>query len=51
MIKMMFEKDYRQVLQTLLNNNTITAEAQHTPIHALNLVQTVIKDGVHFWYY
>ena len=47
----MSEGDKRQALQTLLNNTTITAEVQCTPIQALNLIQTVIKEDVHFWHH
>ena len=42
-IKMMFEGDDCQALQTLINNNTISPDAQHTPILALNAVQSVVK--------
>ena len=34
-IKMMFTREDRQALQTLIDNNTITPEDQSTPIHAL----------------
>ena len=34
-IKVMFTGEDRQALQTLIDNNTITPEDQHTPIHAL----------------
>ena len=50
-IKMMLEGDNCQALQTLINNNTISAEGQHTPTLALNAIQTVIKEDVHFWHY
>ena len=47
----MFEGDYHQTLQTLIDNNTISPEAQHTPTLALNVIQSVIKEDVHFWHY
>ena len=50
-IKMMFQGDDRQAIQTLLDNNTITPEDQLTPTHALNAMQTTIKEDKHFWHY
>ena len=50
-IKMMFEGDYCQALKTLIDNNTISPEAQHTLSLALNAIQSVIKEDVHFWHY
>ena len=50
-MKMMFEGDDCQALQTLINNNTIMPEAQHTPALALNTIQSVIKEDVYFWHY
>ena len=47
---MMFDGDDCQVLQILIDNNTISAEAKHTPSLALNTIQSVIKD-VNFWHY
>ena len=49
-IKMMFEGDNRQALQTLCDNNNITAETQCTPIQSLNVIQTVIKEDLHFYF-
>ena len=48
--KIKFEGDDHQALQTLIDNNTISTEAQHTPSLALNATQSVIKD-VHFLNY
>ena len=48
---MMFEGDDHQAIQTLINNNTISVEAQYIPTLALNAIQTVIKDDIHFWHY
>ena len=50
-IKMMFTGEDRQALQTLIDNNTITPTDQCTPTLALKAIQTVIKDGEHYWYY
>ena len=47
---MMFTGEDRQALQTLIDNNTITLEDQHTPIHALKVIQTTIKEE-HYWHY
>ena len=49
-IRMMFEYDDHQALQTLLDNNTIIPEDQHTPIRALNTMKTIIKEDKHFWH-
>ena len=40
-----------QALQTLTDNNTISHGAQCTPTLALNTIQSVIKEDVHFWHY
>ena len=50
-IKMMFQGDDRQTLQTIINNNTIIAEDQQTPTKALKAIQSCIKDEEHFWYF
>ena len=50
-IKMMFQGEDRQAIQTLLDNNTITPEDQHTPGHALKAIQTSIKEDEHFWHF
>ena len=50
-IKMMFTGEDRQALQTLIDNNTITAADQRTPTLALKAIQTAIKDGEHYWHY
>ena len=47
-IKMMFTGEDRQALQTLIDNNTITATDQCTPTLALKAIQTAIKDGEHY---
>ena len=47
----MFQGDDRQTLQTMINNNTITAEDQKTPTKALKAIQSYIKDEEHFWYF
>ena len=48
---MMFQGEDRQTLQTMINNNTITAEDQQTPTKALKAIQSCIKDEEHFWYF
>ena len=48
---MMFEGDDFQALQTLIDNNMILPEAQCTSSLALNAIQSVIKEDVHFWYF
>ena len=50
-IKMMFEGEDRHALQTLIDNKTVTSEAQQTPVQALQAIQTVIKEDVHFWHH
>ena len=50
-IKMMFEGEDRQALQTLIDNKTVTSVAQQTPVQALQAIQTVIKEDVHFWHH
>ena len=47
-IKMMFQGEDRQVLQSLIDNNTITPEDQKTPKHALKAIQSCIKEEEHF---
>ena len=47
-IKMMFEGEDCQAIQTLIDNNTVTPEAQQTPVQALKAIQSVIKEDVHF---
>ena len=48
---MMFEGDDCQALQTLTDNQTISPDAQQTPAPALKVIQSVIKEDVHFWHY
>ena len=50
-IKMMIQGDDRQILQTMIDNNTITQEDQQTPTRALKAIQSCIKDEEHFWYF
>ena len=50
-IKMMFTGEDRRALQTLIDNNTITAADQRTPTLALKAIQTAIKEGEHYWHY
>ena len=47
----MFQGEDRQTLQTMINNNTITAEDQQTPTKAVKAIQLCIKDEEHFWYF
>ena len=47
-IKMMFKGDNCQALQTLIDNQTISPDAQWTPALALIAIQSVIKEDVHF---
>ena len=49
-IKMMFEGKDCQALQTLIDNQTISPDAQQTPALALRAIQSIIKD-VHFWHH
>ena len=37
--------------QTMIDNNTITQQDQHTPIQALKAIKTTIKDEEHYWHY
>ena len=41
----------RQVLETQVDNGTITSQIQETPKLILNLIQTTIKADKHFWHY
>ena len=50
-IKKIFQGEDRQTLQTLINNNTITPEDQLTATHALEAIQSCIKDEEHFWHF
>ena len=50
-IKMMFTREDRQTLQTMIDNNTIIAERQLTPINALKAIQTTIKEEEHYCHY
>ena len=47
----MFEGEDHQALQTLIDNNNVTPEAQQTLAQALMAIQSVIKDDVHFWHH
>ena len=50
-IKMMFQGEDRQALQTLLENSTITPEDQFIPPHAPNKIQISITEEEHFLHY
>ena len=50
-IKMMFQGEDRQTLQTMIDNSTITQGDQQTPTKALKAIQSCIKDEEHFWYF
>ena len=50
-IKMMFEDEDCQALQTLINNQTIFPQAQWTPSLMLKAIQSVIKEDAHFWHH
>ena len=47
-ITTMFTGENRQILQNLIDNNTITATDQRTPILVLKAIQSAIKDGKHY---
>ena len=51
LIKLMFTGQDRQALQTLIDNDTITAADQCTPTLALKAIQTALKDREHYWHY
>ena len=42
-VKMIFTEEDRQVLQTLIDNNTITPEDQLTPIYALKVIKQQLR--------
>ena len=48
---MMFTREDRHALQTMIDNNTITQADQHTPIQELKAIQTTIKHKEHYWHY
>ena len=50
-IKMMFEGEDHQALQTLIDNQTILCDTQQTPALALRAIQSVIKEDIHFWHH
>ena len=50
-IKMIFTGEDRQVLQTMIDNNTITPEDKLTPSCTLKAIQTTIKEEEHYWHY
>ena len=50
-IKMMFQGEDWQAFQTLLDNNRLTSEHGCTPSHALNVIETYIKEDEHFWHF
>ena len=47
----MFTGEDRQALQTMIDNNTITQQDQHAPVHALKAIKTAIRDEEHYWHY
>ena len=47
-IKLIFEDEDRQALQTLIDNSTITSEDMKTPKAALDAIVTTIKLEEHF---
>ena len=47
-ITTMFTGENKQILQTLIDNNIITAADQRTPILALKAIQTAIEDKEHY---
>ena len=49
-IKMMFQGEDRQALQTLIDNNTTTPKDQLTPMCALSTIKACIKGEEHFWH-
>ena len=50
-LKLMFEGEDCQALQTLIDNQTILLDAQLITAPAHKAIQTVIKEDVHFWHY
>ena len=48
-IKLMFEGEDRQALQTLIDNGTVTPKHMKTPKAILDAVATTIKSEEHFW--
>ena len=50
-IKMMFTGEDRHALQTLRDNDTITAADKCTPTLALKAIQTALKEEEHYWHY
>ena len=50
-LKLMFEGEDRQALQTLINNSTITSEDMKTPKAALDAIAATIKLEEHFQAY
>ena len=50
-VKMMFQKENRHALQTLVHNITVSPEAQCALKSILDAIQITIKEGEHFWHY
>ena len=48
---MMFQDEDCIALQTLIDNQTISPDAQQTPSLMLKAIQSVIKEDVHFWHH
>ena len=49
--KMMFTREDRQALQTMIDKNTIAQQDQCTPIQAPKAIQTTITDEEHYWHH
>ena len=50
-LKMMFEGEDRQTVQSLTNNGTITPEHQKMPCNSFDAISTTIKAKEHFWHF
>ena len=48
-LKLMFEGNDRQALQSLIDNGTIMQENMKTAWHTLDATGTTIKSKEHFW--
>ena len=48
---MMFEGEDRKILQSLIDNGTLTLESQKTPRLALDATGATIKSEEHFWHF
>ena len=50
-LKIMFECEDQQTLQTLNDKGTIIPESQKTPQQVLDTIATTIKSEDHFWFF